>query len=432
VQQPAESERTRAWPLAAAGPVAAVGATALSWVLFSLPVFAVWLAAESTDLTWDQVVAIAGQVWLAAQGMPVVIFDVTISWLPWGLGMLIAALLYLAGRWAVRVSAAVRPTEVLVIAVGGAVVYAGLATAVATWIVPATGGPGRVLIVSGVLASLAMGAGAVSGARLWPQIRASIPVPLRRVLASATVALGTWIMVASLALGIALVLTSSDAHRLVAALDPDIAGVVALTIITIGYLPSAIMWAVSYLVGTGFTVVDAGVVSPFSGPVTMDGAGALPGLPLFGVIPGVASPFLQAAPVIGLVAGVLGGLVLRRRGAHGWSILGEAALAVAVACGGLFALLLASSGSLGDGRLAAVGPNLGATLGVACVLWTVGYLIVVGPAALGRIWDDAHDDDGYPRDDHKMHAPRDHTRHRATDRLLTAGARPGSGREEEA
>lgn len=418
---PAESEQSRAWPLAAAGPVAAVGATAFSWVLFSFPVFGVWLAADSTDLTWDQVVAIAGQVWLAAQGMPVVIFDVTISWLPWGLGVLIGGLLYLAGRWAARVSAAARSTEVFVIALGGAVVYAGLATAVATWIVPGSTGPGRVLIVSGALAFLTMGAGAVSGANMWPRLCAAIPVAARRVCASAAVAVGTWILAASFALGIALVLTSSDAQQLVAELGPDVAGIIALTIITIGYLPSAIMWTVSYLMGTGFSVMDVGVISPFSGPVTFDGSVALPGLPLFAVIPGVAPPFLQAAPVIGLLAGMLGGLILRRRGAHGWAILGEAALALALACGALAALLLVSSGSLGDERLAAVGPNLATTVGVACVLWTVGYLIVVGPAVVGRMWNDSGGDDRH----------RDHGRREVTDhRLLTAGARPGSGRED--
>ncbi len=425
MQSPADSERSRAWPLAAAGPVAAIGATALSWVVFSLPVFGVWLAADSTDLTWDQVVAIAGQVWLAAQGMPVVVFDVTITWLPWGLGILIGGLLYLAGRWAVRVSAAARPTEVLVIVVGGAVVYAGLATAVATWIVPLATGPGRVLVVSGALASLAMGIGAVSGAHLWSQFLSAIPSALRRVCASAGVALGIWIVVAAFALGVAFVLTSSDAHQLVAELDPDIAGVIALTIVTIGYLPSAVMWTVSYLVGTGFSVVDAGVVSAFSGPVTVDGTGALPGLPLFAVIPGVASPLLQAAPVIGLLAGVLGGVVLRRRGAHGWAILGETALALALACGALIILLLASSGSLGDDRLATVGPNLAPTVGVACVLWTVGYLIVVGPAVVGRVWEDDCGDDS-----HGKQLPRNPAGQETTDRhLLTTGARPGAGRE---
>jgi hypothetical protein len=429
MQRHADSAQSRAWPLVAAGPVAAAGATALSWVLFSVPVFAVWLSAESTDLTWDEVLSICGQVWLAAQGVSMSIFDIPITWLPWGLGAIIVALLYFAGRWAVRVSAATRPSEILIVVLGGALAYAGLATAVSTWVVPTSAGPGRVLVMSAGVAIVALGLGAVNGAQLRPQLLAEIPVALRRVFASATVAVGTWITVGALSLGIALVVSSSDALRLVTELDPDAAGFLALTLITIGYLPSAVMWAVSYLAGTGFTLVDSTVVSPLSGPVATDAASALPGIPLFAVIPGTAPPLLQAAPVLGLVAGLLGGLVLRRRGARGWPLLGEAALAIAIACAALAVLLRASSGSLGVDRLVAVGPNLAPTIGVACVLWAVGYLIVVGPAVTGRLWEDSADDES-PRalaknarteDEHMMN-------NQVDQRLLTAGMRPGTTR----
>ena len=428
MQRPADSPQSRAWPLAVAGPVAAAGATALSWVLFAAPVFAVWLSADTTDLTWDEVVGISGQVWLGAQGVPMSIFDIPITWLPWGLGALIVALLYLAGRWAVRVSAASRPSEIFVVAMGGALTYAGAATAVSAWVVSTSVGPGRVLVMSAGGALLALGAGAISGARLWPLLLAEIPAALRRVFASATVAVGIWIMVGALGLAVALVLSSSDAHRLVTELDPDAAGLLALTLITIGYLPSAVMWAVSYLAGTGFTLVDATVVSPLSGPVASDAASALPGVPLFAVIPGVAPPLLQAAPVLGLLAGLLGGLVLRRRGGHGWPLLGEAALAIAIAAGAMTVLLAASSGSLGVDRLADIGPNLASTIGVACVLWTVGYLIVIGPAVMGRMWDEADDYEAPDALARNVRMTDDH----ADQRLLAAGPRPGFGRREDA
>lgn len=131
----------------------------------------------------------------------------------------------------------------------------------------------------------------------------------------------------------------------------------------------------SYLLGIGFTVSSGAIISPF----TSASETALPVFPLLGAIPESPPVGAAALPVIGLIAGVLGGYTLKRRGAAGWSLLAEAAGMIGVATAALWALLAASSGSLGTGLLMSIGPIIGPTLGVAALLWGVGSLIIIIP-----------------------------------------------------
>jgi hypothetical protein len=158
-------------------------------------------------------------------------------------------------------------------------------------------------------------------------------------------------------------------------LAPDLAGFVAIIVLSLGYLPVLIGWAVSYLLGIGFTVSSDAIISPFTSASEI----ALPVFPLLGAVPESPPVGAAALPVIGLIAGVLGGYTLKRRGAGGWSLLGEAAGMIGVATAALWALLVASSGSLGADLLMNIGPIVGPTLGVAALLWAVGSLIIVIP-----------------------------------------------------
>ena len=366
------------WPPLLAGLIAALAAFVLSAIAFAVPVFALWLTAPEVGSgwdTWQEVAAITATTWLAGQGLPVVISGLTVSLLPWGLAVVPALLLFLAGRWSSRVAAATRPVHLATATLAAMIVYAGLAVGVAVWTDDPAAGLGRVIVTTGVLSFVAFGGGAMTGARLTSTVAALVPGWLRRVVAAALVSVGVLVAAAAAAVGVSLLVHAEQTHRLLMSLAPDAAGFVAIVLLSLGYLPVLIGWAVSYLLGIGFTVSSGVTISPFA---TVDEV-TLPVFPLLGALPQSPPAGAAALPIIGLIAGVLGGYTLKRRGARGWSLLGEAFAMIAVATAVLWALLAASSGSLGSGLLAETGPIVGPALGVAALLWGVGSLIIVIP-----------------------------------------------------
>lgn len=388
---PAPESPIRAWPLILAGPVAALGAFAVSAIIFALPVFALWLTAPEVSADWDtwpEVARIAGVAWLLGQGLPVVIADVAITLIPWGLVLISAGLLLLAGRWAARVSAVGRPIEAATVGLSAAVIYSGLALAVATWISDPMTGPGRVLATTFLLALIAGGLGALVGAGLVRQTVRRLPMPVRRIAAASSAAIALLVVAGGVAVTVSLLVHSTETQRLLTSLAPDAAGFVAIALISIGYLPTMVVWGVSYILGTGFTVAEGLIIGPFAAPAT----GELPLFPLLGALPQQTPPGAQALPLIGLLSGLLAALILKRRGSRGWILVGEAAASLAVAAGLLLLLLLAGSGALGAGRLVDLGPLIGPSLGVASLLWVVGCLIIVLPAVVSASVADDDDD----------------------------------------
>jgi hypothetical protein len=152
-------------------------------------------------------------------------------------------------------------------------------------------------------------------------------------------------------------------------LSPGTAGSVLLLLAGLAYLPNSIVWAVSYMLGPGFTFGVGTAVSPNGSAL-----GAIPAFPMLaglpvgsraafpmwlgflilvtpyvaGVLAGLMTvriaptPFLEAAPLWGMLTGSLSGLVI-----------------------GVLAKF--SGGPLGAGHLGSVGPA-GAEVGVVAVL----------------------------------------------------------------
>jgi hypothetical protein len=368
----------RTWPPLLAGVIAALAAFALSAIAFAIPVFALWLTAAEVGPAWDtwtEVAAITGTAWLAGQGLPVSIGGLTVSLLPWGLAVIPALLLFLAGRWTSRVGDLTRPVHLVTVTLAAVVVYAGLAVGVAIWIDDPSAGLGRVIATTGVLTLVAFGVGSMTGAGLTSSVTSALPGWFTRVISGAVVCVGVLIVAAAITVGVSMIANAEQTHRLLMSLTPDLAGFIAIIVLSLGYLPVLIGWAVSYLLGIGFTVSSGAIISPF----TSASETALPVFPLLGAIPESPPVGAAALPVIGLIAGVLGGYTLKRRGAGGWSLLAEAAGMIGVATAALWALLAASSGSLGTDLLMNIGPIIGPTLGVAALLWGVGSLIIVIP-----------------------------------------------------
>jgi hypothetical protein len=158
------------------------------------------------------------------------------------------------------------------------------------------------------------------------------------------------------------------------ALDPGVGGSIALLLGQLAFVPSALVWATSYALGSGFVLGAGSMVAP---PGTE--LGMLPGVPLLGALPrpGPGDPALLGLLASGVLAGaVAAAIVVRSRPAARFdasSLIGGLA---AVLAAGLFVVMgWAAGGDLGATRLTGLGPRLlpllvmaGTTMGLAGLL----------------------------------------------------------------
>jgi hypothetical protein len=120
-----------------------------------------------------------------------------------------------------------------------------------------------------------------------------------------------------------------------------------------------IVWSVSYLSGPGFVFGTAGAVSPAGTHL-----GVVPGIPVLGALPLHSSPWLLVIVLLPIAIGAGAGYLVRVRLLQEWN--GQdapfgpraiAAIGIALlSAAGMAVLAAVSSGALGPGGLAHVGP----------------------------------------------------------------------------
>ncbi len=163
----------------------------------------------------------------------------------------------------------------------------------------------------------------------------------------------------------------------------DVLGATVITLGQLAYLPTFVVWAMSFVAGPGFALGVGTSVSPASTSV-----GVIPGIPVLGAIPETASPWWLLLALLPVALGAFAGWIARSRlvagagplrhgehepmGARVVITLGIAILSASAAA--LLAVL--ASGSLGPGALAEVGPEPG-PLALA-----VGLEVLVGAGIL--------------------------------------------------
>lgn len=201
--------------------------------------------------------------------------------------------------------------------------------------------------------------------------------------------------IAAVAVAGLLVVSFAQVISLYEALQPGLIGIVVISIGQLALLPTVIVWAASWLVGPGFTLGTAALVSPLGTTIQ-----ALPTLPILGILPNTVS----TGAVIALLVPVIAAFLLGTRVAHSviatprdglWRTVTDTAFfdqpvirlvtasavagIVAAGLGGLLASL--TSGSLGPGRFQLVGPDPG-----SLALWwglEVGLGVLLGALAAG-------------------------------------------------
>ena len=344
----------------------------------------VWMATPSSGLTWLESLRVAGLLWVVAHGAPVVIGVVTYSLVPWGLALIPLLLLGYAGGWAARRSGAVEPRQTLLLVLSGAASYAVLVAIVGA-VVGRSGSSVSLVPAIGyalVLAVLGLGWGAVRFARREADVVA-LPSWLDVVLRSGIAAAVALVGVGAVAAAASLLLHVDDAVTMTQSLHTGLWGGLGLLLLGLAYAPVLAVWGTAYAVGAGVVIAPAVTVSPF---IAVTAPTQLPPFPLLAALPQTASPIAWALPLTGILAGILAGIMIGRRARQEPRLvrLVMAVGAAAVAGVALAAAAFLAAGSLGDLRLAHIGPSpltLGVLTAVLVVLGAVPSAVMPAPPA---------------------------------------------------
>jgi Family of unknown function (DUF6350) len=369
---PAQPQPAR--PLVVIGGIAACAAAASGLAALTTLTAIGWITAPHVGLGngLGGVLRTAALLWLVAHHVGVTVRGAGhISMLPLGLVLLPGALLVLAGRWVVRAGSVTRLRHVGYAAVALALPYALLAAALAVASRTAVAAPSllQAVIAAFLLALVAGGLGAARGLAPWSRLASLLPARPRSIVmgmggaAAILAAAGAVLAGGSLAVHLPEVRTASDA------LAPGAGGAVLLLLAQLVYLPNAIIWAVAYTLGPGFAFGAGTVVAP-----TGSALGPVPVFPMLAALPSGGHSGGQAwVPAVVLampyLAGIFAGLVTVRiaptpvlEAAPLWGFAAGAAAGVLTGLAAAFA-----GGSLGNGRLASVGPS-GFSVGLVAIL----------------------------------------------------------------
>lgn len=264
------------------------------------------------------------------------------------------------------------PLAASLFAAGYAVVVAVTHTLAAT--APTSPSLGRSILVS-VLLCLLVGGAAISvgsgRAAIWASF---LPFALREAAATCRRILLGWLLVAGLVLLAALVVDLDTAVNVMSQLHTDAGDATVFTLLSLLVLPNAIVCSGAYLLGPGFTVGVATVVSPSA--VVL---GPLPMFPMLAALPNDGTPpawtayLMVLPPLVALLATMRS---QRLAPTDRWDEGIIRGLAGGVLAGLVFGLFAAvAGGAVGPGRMADVGPLVLDTTVYAVTAFGVGGLL---------------------------------------------------------
>ena len=290
-------------PLVLTGAIAAGAAAGTGLVALTLLVLAGWIAAPHAGIGLTGVLRTAAALWLVGHHVGFTLQGAgRIGLLPLGLVLLPGALLWRAGRWVVRSGGVTRLRHVGYPAVALAVPYALLSGALALTSASklATPSPPQAVIAGFLLALVAGGLGGARALAPWRQLAGLLSARFRSVILGSTGALAVLAVAKHCVLaGASLSAHLGEFRSLNGALAPGLIGAVLLLMIAqIAYVPNAIIWAVSFMLGPGFAFGTGTVVAP-----TGSALGSLPAFPMLAALPaGVHSALAGLACSIAVLA----------------------------------------------------------------------------------------------------------------------------------
>ncbi len=360
------------WPLMA---VVGGAVTALaSWILCAGVTVLGWLAAEPGSL--GDALRVGTLLWLLSNGVGVRLGNIPVTLVPWGATAVIA---FMISRFAALSARNVRAHQTSGPGLISVVTVAAYLLCVL--VVAMLGGepwqaPARWTVVIAVLLVAAWW----GSSRSLGISRIEMPGRARAIIRAVLAA-----QLAMLVAGAAVLVTALWTHlkrveTLHQALQPGVAGGIALLLLQLAFVPNALIWSAAYALGSGFVFGAGSVIAPAATQL-----GMVPGIPLLGALPSSGPGDLTQ--LWWLAAGAVAGA------SACWMVLGSGPVPRfdrASLAGGLCGLLAGAafaglawvaSGDLGTLRLADLGPRLFPLLVMAST--TMGLSGLVTGLALG-------------------------------------------------
>lgn len=160
-------------------------------------------------------------------------------------------------------------------------------------------------------------------------------------------------------------------------LQVDVLGTLFVFIATLTYLPTLLIWTLSWMIGPGFAIGAGSSVSALSTQL-----GPIPSVPVFGILPTGSHPWGLAFVSVILVSAIVGtATALRRSLSAGEAPPRLSTLALMVFASGVVAFLAlamlfwAATGSIGPGRLEIVGPDPWLAAGIGAAELMLGSVV---------------------------------------------------------
>ncbi|MGH8879473.1 MAG: cell division protein PerM, partial [Stackebrandtia sp.] len=328
--------------------------------VFMLVMVAWWIAGHPGSVS--DVARTAGAVWLLAHGIPVSVSGLAIGIPPLALTAVLVWRLARAGAHTIRAIGgrdfpAIRATTLSVL-IGYILVATLVGYLVDGSLFAVTGW--KIVVHAAVLAIVASSLGALGESGLGHHLWHRFPIHIRRGMRTGMLSTVTLLAAGCLLVGAALAVRGGLVIDSLAAYS---GGAIGLGILSLLFMPTVSVWAASYLLGPGFAVgVDTHV-----GITTVD-IMPLPVFPLFAAIPDAPLPAAGTALLgVPLAIGTLHGVLLAIRSIDLrvarliWAgLTAGVTSAVLVAVAGYL-----SSGPLGNGQLASIGPHVLRTASVS-------------------------------------------------------------------
>lgn len=383
------ARRAPAHAVAVAAACGAARAAALGLLSVTVAVLVGWATAADTGASASEAVAASLQTWLVAHHTQLTVPGGAFGLAPLGLTAFLGWLLLVEAQRAARARDLADNRGVAVLTCALASTYGLIATVLA--LVARTDAveplPVSALLGAAAVAGVAGGAGALRGAGTWPMLWRRVPFPAQSVTTAAAGAAAVLLGGGGFVMALALAAHFGRFVDLVRSLDAGATGMVLIALLSLAYVPTAVVWSTSFVVGPGFAI-GAGTSIGVAGA----DLGATPAFPLLAALPadGGTTPLGVAVLLVPAAAGVTAGLLLdradRRRtksALTSWRHVLTMSWSSAAAAGAALVVCAVSAGGPGGpGRLAEVGPS-GWLLGVVTALW-VGLLSTVTLAVRRR------------------------------------------------
>ncbi|WP_179956681.1 DUF6350 family protein [Amycolatopsis anabasis] len=343
---------------------AAVGPLVTGYAVVAALLALVTAAASEAHFSTSGVLLAAGPGWLAAYQVPIEITGRPLGMLP--LLATVGAVLLVArtASGAAHRLGCREPAGVIPVIGTIALAHAALGVTIALLLAgrPLSVDPLAAFLVPGLLAALAATAGVAGRCGLASMLADRLdPIAVHGLRAGA-LGMAALLVCGAIVSAFATAWSAPTAHGLFTRNAPGLGSGLGMFLLSLGYLPNAIVFGLGFAAGPGFSIGSVSV-----GPFGFTG-GPVPGLPVLAGIPEQYAAWWPALLALPAVAGALVGWSLRRAGSDRLARLRTVGVAGALVGFGCVVLGTLAGGRLGNGPFDPVGIPVG-LVSVAAFCW---------------------------------------------------------------